>query len=179
MTFFTELQHPREVTAAFAFKAHSHPGERSATDDRTSEWEALYDQLAGAARHAAPISAALLRHLTRDDSLTIAAAAQADPRTTAGELQTLIDDRLHVNVGVLLNSNFGQLPLDTQLAILDEAFPEERVIAARNASLPAFLLDQLAEDEDDDVRYAAADTLALRRGTTTDAPDDVPRMGQA
>jgi hypothetical protein len=172
MTFFTELQHPRAVTTAFDFKAHSHPEARSETDDRTSEWEATYDQLTGAARHASPISAALLRHLTRDESLPIAAAAQADARTTAGELQTLIDDRLHVNIGLLLNPNFDQLPIDTQLAILDEAFPEERLLAARNASLPAYLLDHLAEDDDDNVRFAAADTLAA-------AADDVPRMGQA
>jgi hypothetical protein len=169
MATFSETSHPRSVSGLWTAKQHRYPElrlEATADEEQTSEWEARFAELDSAVQ-VSPQSHQHALALAHDENIDVAAAAQAHEMITAGDLVTLIRDRQIVTAGALANPNLGKLPFIRQAALLADAFPEERLIAARNTALHSELLDILADDSDDFVKAAAEYTIDLNASVET------------
>lgn len=171
----TSVQQPRATSGEWETRKFNYPEIRldsTPEEERTAVWEAEYASWSEPAAHAAELSRVELLRRAMGEDLSEAAAAQASALITANDLSTLLSRRLVVDAGFLANPNVGGLDFTVQMDLALNAFPEHRLIAARNRSFHLEVLDALAADDDDaEVRQAARETVeSLLADTPSPAP---------
>ncbi|MFE6966701.1 hypothetical protein ACFVAJ_16455 [Agromyces sp. NPDC057679] len=126
-----------------------------------ADWEARFgaEDLIDA-QNVDDLEHARLVELARSDIMAVATAAQKSPSVTVNDLAQLIEERVLVPAGAFANPNFGRLPLEVQFPVVQSAFPEERLVAARNADIHRAVIETLASDESPVVREAAKQLLS-------------------
>ncbi|KQO98845.1 hypothetical protein [Leifsonia sp. Leaf264] len=131
-------------------------------DEFTADWEAGFRRYDDArAQEAAWADRRAALSMAADENLLIAEAAQSNRSLNAGDLLHLHESRLLVPAGAFANPSFGKLPFTVQLDLVDEAFPEEQLVAARNRCLHPEILDFLSDADDAVVAAAAKRTLEV------------------